>query len=78
VVELYYGSEMTLREIGEILGVTESRVCQLQGEALQKMREHARVALVPATKRAAARPASNVRKLPRARRSSAAHQPLAA
>ncbi len=78
VVELYYGSEMTLREIGEILGVTESRVCQLQGEALQKMREHCRVALVSAAKRPAARAASNVRKLPRAPRSSAAHQPLAA
>jgi RNA polymerase sigma factor for flagellar operon FliA len=38
VIELYYGSEMTLREIGEVLGVTESRVCQLQGEALNRMR----------------------------------------
>jgi RNA polymerase sigma factor FliA len=40
VIELYYGDERTLRDIGTILGVTESRVCQLQSEAVQKMRAH--------------------------------------
>jgi RNA polymerase sigma factor for flagellar operon FliA len=40
VIELYYGDERTLRDIGSILGVTESRVCQLQAEAVQRMRAH--------------------------------------
>lgn len=34
VLVLYYLHEMTLAEIGKILGVTESRVCQLQSKAL--------------------------------------------
>ncbi|MEP7125966.1 MAG: FliA/WhiG family RNA polymerase sigma factor [Byssovorax sp.] len=40
VIEFYYGDERTLRDIGIILGVTESRVCQMQSEAVQKMRAH--------------------------------------
>jgi RNA polymerase sigma factor for flagellar operon FliA len=40
VVTLYYRDEWTLREIGNHLGVTESRICQLQAEALQRMRAH--------------------------------------
>ncbi|MEK6608307.1 MAG: sigma-70 family RNA polymerase sigma factor [Myxococcota bacterium] len=38
VLSLYYVQERTLREIGAELGVTESRVCQLHGEAIAKMR----------------------------------------
>lgn len=38
VVELYYGEGRTLRDIGNLLGVTESRVSQLQSEAVQKLR----------------------------------------
>jgi RNA polymerase sigma factor for flagellar operon FliA len=38
VLEMYYQREMTLREIGLELGVTESRVCQIMGEATQKLR----------------------------------------
>ena len=38
VVELYYGEGRTLRDIGNMLGVTESRVSQLQSEAVQKLR----------------------------------------
>jgi RNA polymerase sigma factor for flagellar operon FliA len=74
VVELYYGSEMTLREIGEVLGVTESRVCQLQAEALQRMREHCRGAL----RSDSMLPPANVRKMARAPRSSAGRQKIAA
>jgi RNA polymerase sigma factor for flagellar operon FliA len=40
VIELYYGDERTLRDIGSILGVTQSRVCQLQAEAVLRMRAH--------------------------------------
>jgi RNA polymerase sigma factor for flagellar operon FliA len=38
VLEMYYQREMTLREIGLELGVTESRICQIMGEATQKLR----------------------------------------
>ena len=34
VVTLYYYEELTLREIGEVLGVTESRVSQLHTKAI--------------------------------------------
>ena len=33
VISLYYESEMNLREIGSIIGVTESRVSQLLNQA---------------------------------------------
>jgi RNA polymerase sigma factor for flagellar operon FliA len=38
VMSLYYEQELNLREIGGVLGVTESRVCQLHGQALARIR----------------------------------------
>jgi RNA polymerase sigma factor for flagellar operon FliA len=38
VVTLYYYEELTLREIGEVLGVTESRVSQLHTKAILRLR----------------------------------------
>jgi RNA polymerase sigma factor FliA len=38
VLALYYQEECTLAEIGEILGVTESRVCQILGDATARLR----------------------------------------
>lgn len=38
VLTLYYYEEMTMKEIGKTLGITESRVCQLHGKALIKLR----------------------------------------
>jgi RNA polymerase sigma factor for flagellar operon FliA len=38
VLGLYYQDDCSLREIGEILGVTESRVCQMHSEAVQRIR----------------------------------------
>lgn len=38
VLALYYQEECTQAEIGEILGVTESRVCQILGEASARLR----------------------------------------
>jgi len=38
VMSLYYDEEMNLKEIGLVLGVTESRVCQLHGKALVRLR----------------------------------------
>lgn len=34
VLSLYYYEELTMREIGEVLGVSESRVCQLHARAV--------------------------------------------
>jgi len=38
VVTLYYYEELTLREIGEVLGVTESRVSQLHTKAVLRLK----------------------------------------
>jgi RNA polymerase sigma factor FliA len=38
VVTLYYFEGLTLNEIGEILGVTESRVCQIHTKAVGQLR----------------------------------------
>ncbi len=38
VVALYYFDGLTLAEIGEVLGVTESRACQIHGKAVLKLR----------------------------------------
>jgi RNA polymerase sigma factor FliA len=46
VITLYYYEELTLREIGEVLGVTESRVSQLHTKAILRLK--ARLAGTPA------------------------------
>lgn len=38
VLSLYYFENLTLREIGEVLHVSESRVSQLHGRAIQRLR----------------------------------------
>lgn len=38
VLSLYYNEELTYPEIGEVLGVTTSRVCQLHGRAIARLR----------------------------------------
>lgn len=38
VVSLYYYDEMTMKEIGKILDLTESRVCQLHTQAVLRLR----------------------------------------
>jgi len=39
MLTLYYQEGLTLREIGDWLGVTESRVCQLHAQTLRTLRE---------------------------------------
>jgi RNA polymerase sigma factor for flagellar operon FliA len=48
VITLYYYEELTLREIGEVLGVTESRVSQLHTKAVLRLRSRLGGALAPA------------------------------
>jgi RNA polymerase sigma factor for flagellar operon FliA len=37
VMILYYTNEMTMKEIGSVLGINESRVSQIHKSALEKM-----------------------------------------
>jgi RNA polymerase sigma factor for flagellar operon FliA len=45
VVEMYYGQEMNLREIGGTLGVSESRVCQIRSRAIKALEREVQFAL---------------------------------
>jgi RNA polymerase sigma factor for flagellar operon FliA len=45
VVSLYYYDELTLREIGEVLGVTESRVSQIHSKAVMTLRSKMKLAI---------------------------------
>lgn len=38
ILSLYYAEDCTLREIGRILDLTESRICQLHAEAVHRLR----------------------------------------
>jgi RNA polymerase sigma factor FliA len=40
VITLYYYEELTLREIGDVLGVTESRISQLHTKAILRLKAH--------------------------------------
>ncbi|WP_324717740.1 RNA polymerase sigma factor WhiG [Carboxydochorda subterranea] len=40
VIALYYKEGLTLKEIGRVLGVTESRVCQIHTKAIVRLRSH--------------------------------------
>jgi len=47
MMALYYEQDLNLREIGEVMGVTESRVCQLHSQAISRLRAAMAVAGVP-------------------------------
>lgn len=38
MMALYYEQDLNLREIGEVMGVTESRICQLHSQAVARLR----------------------------------------
>ncbi len=38
VLSLYYDEELNLKEIGEVLGVSESRVSQIHSQSMQRLR----------------------------------------
>jgi RNA polymerase sigma factor for flagellar operon FliA len=37
-VTLYYYEEMNLKEIGAVLGLTESRICQILSQAMTRLK----------------------------------------
>jgi RNA polymerase sigma factor for flagellar operon FliA len=39
VLALYFFEELTLKQIGEVLKLTESRVCQIRSQTLRKLRD---------------------------------------
>lgn len=41
ILSLYYWEELTMREIGKVLDLTESRVCQLHSQALLRLKAKA-------------------------------------
>jgi RNA polymerase sigma factor for flagellar operon FliA len=53
LMNLYYVEELNLKEIGEVLGVTESRVSQLLSAIVKKLRTTLKVEAMP-TRRARA------------------------
>jgi len=42
VISLYYYEELTLKEIGAVMGFTESRICQIHTKAILKLRNKLR------------------------------------
>ena len=44
VLTLYYYESMTLQEVGQVLGVTESRVCQIHTKAVLHLRSRLQAA----------------------------------
>jgi RNA polymerase sigma factor for flagellar operon FliA len=38
VVSLYYDNELNLKEVGEVLGVSESRACQINNQAMLRLK----------------------------------------
>ena len=40
MLALYYGEDLHLREIAEVFGLTESRICQIHSQAILAIRSH--------------------------------------
>ena len=51
VIARYYGDELTLRETGVKMGVSEARACQLHGRAIQNLRRDLSVHITAAPAR---------------------------
>jgi RNA polymerase sigma factor for flagellar operon FliA len=46
VISLYYYEDLNMKEIGNVLGITESRVCQIHTKAVSRLRSKLRTALL--------------------------------
>jgi RNA polymerase sigma factor FliA len=67
VITLYYHDEMTLRDIGEILELSEGRICQIFGQAVGRLRNALGVT-VKSKESASAKRAAEGRKVPNAKK----------
>jgi RNA polymerase sigma factor for flagellar operon FliA len=45
IIALYYSEELTLKEIGAVLGISESRVCQIHSRAVFNLRQKMQIAV---------------------------------
>jgi RNA polymerase sigma factor for flagellar operon FliA len=45
VISLYYYEDLNMKEIGNVLGITESRVCQIHTKAVARLRSKLRLAI---------------------------------
>jgi RNA polymerase sigma factor for flagellar operon FliA len=45
VISLYYYEDLNMKEIGSVLGITESRVCQIHTKAVGRLRSKLRTLL---------------------------------
>ena len=46
VISLYYYEDLNMKEIGNVLGITESRVCQIHAKAVARLRSKLRTLLL--------------------------------
>jgi len=49
VITLYYYDELTLKEIGEVLGLSESRICQIHRAVIRKLKQSLKLSSQDAT-----------------------------
>ncbi|TAJ23553.1 MAG: sigma-70 family RNA polymerase sigma factor [Planctomycetota bacterium] len=40
IISMYYEKGLTMREIGELLALTESRVCQIHSNVMNRLKDH--------------------------------------
>lgn len=45
IIALYYNEELTLKEIGAVLGISESRVCQIHSRAVFNLRQKMQITI---------------------------------
>jgi RNA polymerase sigma factor for flagellar operon FliA len=43
ILSLYYWEELTMKEIGRVMNLTEGRVCQLHSQALMRLKSRMEV-----------------------------------
>ena len=60
VMAMYYDEDLNLKEIGEVLGVTESRVCQLHSQAVARLRATLQVGAEAPVRKRRGRPPKTV------------------
>jgi RNA polymerase sigma factor for flagellar operon FliA len=54
ILSLYYQEDCSFREVGEVLGVTEARICQLHAEAIHRIRAYLDVSVETTSRKKAA------------------------